>query len=202
MEASWVVGVPSRDTAKNEIGLELPRRAAVARALAAPAEPIRRDVGKAPARRLAQVVSALLHDAVPAGTADLARVVLLERIVPQDVPGIAARVVDAQCRSVKETRQDPHVLDGTAVEHPAGMDLAAPAVRCSVVGMDDRIHLPTSDQPSVETHPRGPIGRGSGGMECLVERGEHGALRIDSPSATRSCGPAAWEKLLCLQPRR
>ncbi|MFL5313618.1 MAG: hypothetical protein ACJ8A0_00880, partial [Microvirga sp.] len=55
---------------------------------------------------------ALLHDVDATGAADLARVVLLQRVAPQDVPGVEGGVVDAQRRAEENARQDPDVLDG------------------------------------------------------------------------------------------
>src|SRR5215207_3283494 len=73
-----------------EIGLQLPGGAAVQRALAGPPEAVRGDLGEAPARRGAAVGGAFLHDVAAAGAADLARVELLQRVAPQDVPGVEA----------------------------------------------------------------------------------------------------------------
>ena len=50
---------------------------------------------KRPPCGLARVIAALLHDVLSAGPADLAREVLLQRIAPQDVPGVQVR--DRRC---------------------------------------------------------------------------------------------------------
>jgi hypothetical protein len=93
-----------------------------------------------------------LHDVVAAGAADLAPIDLLERVAPEDMPGVDVGIVDPQRRAVKEARQDPHVLDGAAFQHPAEVDFTATGVFCAVIAVHHRVHLPASDQPSVETH--------------------------------------------------
>src|SRR6202035_2216871 len=86
--------------AGKELRLKLPGRAVVEGALAEPTEGFWRYLDKAPADPSAGIVFSLLHDVVAARAADLARIVLLQRVVPQDVPGVEARVVDPQRRAV------------------------------------------------------------------------------------------------------
>src|SRR5688572_26044751 len=152
-----------------KLRLELPGQAAIARALAKPAERVRRDVGEAPAHPLARVVGALLHNVLPARAAELARVVLLHRIAPENVPGIDAGVINAQRRAVKEAGQDPDVLDGATLQHPSEMNFARALVLRAVVGMDDGVHPPASDQPAVETHFVRAIGRRPCGAQRIEE---------------------------------
>src|SRR5512134_2297277 len=118
----------SSDAARTELGLELPGRATVARTLAAPTERVRRDLGKAPPDGVASIVLALLHNIVAVSTADLGRVILSLRIAPQDVPSVDTRVIDTQSRPVKDVRQNPHVLDGAPLQHPAEVDFAGSLV--------------------------------------------------------------------------
>jgi hypothetical protein len=77
-----------------ELGLQMPGRAAIARALAVPTERVPRDLAEPPPGRVAGIVRALLHDLRAVGTANLARVELPERVAPQDVPRVEAGVVD------------------------------------------------------------------------------------------------------------
>src|SRR5215207_10239253 len=149
MVVSCVVGLGA-DPAGAKIGLQLPGGTAVERAFAGPAEAVRRDLGEAPARRDAAVGGALLHDVTAAGAAELARVELLQRVAPQDVPGVEAGVVDPECRAEEEARQDPDVLDGAALEHPGEMDLALAGVSRAVIGMHRGIEAPVADEPAIE----------------------------------------------------
>src|SRR6185295_10947435 len=78
-----------------EFRLETPGRAAVARALAEPAERVGFDACETPAHEVARVVLAFLHDVIAVRATDLARVELAHRIAPEDVPGIDTGVVNA-----------------------------------------------------------------------------------------------------------
>src|SRR5262245_48425623 len=136
------------------------------------------------------------------GAADLAAVALFERIAPEDVPGVDAGIVGPQRRAVEEARQDPHVLDGAPFQHPAEMDFAAAGVRPALVIVDHAVHLPASNQPSVEAHFLCAVGRRAIAMQRSDEgwggRSDHvptlSYVRVVIP---RPLSPsAAWEKLL------
>src|SRR5262249_55184417 len=86
---------------REELDLQTPVLAAVGRALADPVERVGRDLGEAPAQRGAFAARAFLHDVVAARAADLVEKGLLHRVVPEDVPGIEPRIVDAQRRTVE-----------------------------------------------------------------------------------------------------
>src|SRR5262249_50322539 len=109
------------DTSREHLHLQPPRAARCIDAFAEPVERIRRHLGEAPPHRQAGFVLAVLHDVPAARPADLAAVELAQRIAPQDVPGVAFRVVDAQRAPVEHVRQDPDVLDGATFQHPAGV---------------------------------------------------------------------------------
>ena len=96
--------------ARNEVlSLKLPI-CSIRGALAAPAERIVHDLAEDPADlgfrfpsltrpikpRQAGRFLAFLHDILTVRAADLAKVNLVERIVPENVPGIKARIVDTQ----------------------------------------------------------------------------------------------------------
>src|SRR5262249_41518878 len=147
----------------------MPSRSGIERALAAPTERGGRNLTEAPAQRGPPVGLAFLHDLVSVRAPDLPCVDLPQRIAPQNVPGVEAGVVDAERRAVKDTRQNPHVLDGAAFEYPAEMNLATARVFASIVRMDEGIELPASDQPSVKSHFVGAIRSGTVAMKLFNE---------------------------------
>jgi hypothetical protein len=122
------------DPMGEELGLAVPIRTAIGRALAQPAERVGRDLGEAPADRGTGIVLAVLHDGAAAGATDLPSVQLLQRIAPENVPSVDAGIVDPQCRAVKKSRQYPHVLNGAAFERPSGVDFTATGVQRSAAG--------------------------------------------------------------------
>src|SRR5262249_1578646 len=154
------------------------------------------------AHRGTGVVIALLHDIIAMGAADLAAVALFERIAPEDVPGVDVWIVDPQRRAVEEARHAPHVLDGAPFQHPAEMDFAAAGVRPAVVIVDHAVHLPASNQPSVEAHFLCAVGRRAIAMQRSDEgwggRCDHvPTLSYVRVVIRRPLSPsAAWEKLL------
>src|SRR5262245_52460260 len=93
-----------------ELGLQLPGRTTVARALAEPVERIGRDVDETPAHRCAGIILALLHDVLAARTAELPPIELPQRVAPENVPCVEAGIVDPQRRAVEDAGQNPDVL--------------------------------------------------------------------------------------------
>src|SRR5262245_40383963 len=142
---------PSRSHAAGaEVRLQVPALAVIDRALTKPTERVRRDFCEAPAQHHTAVVLADLHDVIALRATKLARVELTQRIAPEDVPGPEPGIVDAQGRAVEHARQDPHVLDGAPLQHPAEMDLASPFESRAILPVDCGIHHPVTDQPAIE----------------------------------------------------
>src|SRR3569833_629272 len=87
-----------------------------------PMEARRRDVAEAPAA-LRCLVDGELLDIGAGGAAEHARIELLHRIEPEDVPGVERRIIDAEGRAIEvrrgadrivartPRRRDPHILD-------------------------------------------------------------------------------------------
>ena len=121
-------------------------------------------LGKTPTGGLACAVAAVLNNIFAAGATDLTGVELLERIAPHDVPGIQARIVNAQRRAVIDAGQYPDVLNRPAFENPAEMDFSVPFVLGAIVEVPNSFHAPATDQPAVETHLIGPVRGRPGGM--------------------------------------
>ncbi|WP_210213223.1 hypothetical protein, partial [Mesorhizobium sp. M1E.F.Ca.ET.063.01.1.1] len=145
-----------------ETHLDAPGRAAVMRALAQPTERIFCDARKAPAHRCTGAIGADLHDRVAFGASELTAVILVARIAPENVPGVDAKVVDAQRRAIEGPRpkrrrrtgiprgQDPDVLNRFAFQDPAEMHLAAPGKLGAVLQNARGVEGPGADEAAVE----------------------------------------------------
>src|SRR5918994_5769884 len=147
---------------------DLPRVALGRSFLADPMEAVGSDLGKTPSSLQAARVIADLDNVLTLGPPDLARVILVERIIPDDVPATDPRIEDAQSRAIHSGRRrapgpDPDVLNRAAFEHPAEMAFSSPFLDCAVVEVADRVHFPASDKPSIQVHVFRSVGWGSFG---------------------------------------
>src|SRR6185295_2024017 len=120
---------------------------------------------------------------------DHAEIRLRYGIGPPDLPGIDARIIDTQRRPINvdvggcvalalqpARRHDPYILDRAALQHPAEVPLARP-LSCRSVGEEARdVETPRTDQPTVEVHVAGAIGRGTRGVEAVEESRERAGL--------------------------
>src|SRR5690606_29128390 len=130
--------------------------------LADPMEAVGGDLGETPSRFQAARVLADLDNVLALGPPDLTRIILVERVAPDDVPAAYAGIEDAQSRTVhggrgRALRPDPDILDGAAFQHPAEMDFSSRFLGRAVVEMADGLHFPASDQPSIEVHVFRPV---------------------------------------------
>lgn len=148
--------------------------------LADPMEAVGGDLGETPPGFQTARILADLDDVPALGPSDLARVILVERVAPDDVPTTDARIEDAQGRAIHGGRRgapgpDPDILDGAPFQHPAEMDFSGRFLGRAVVEMVDGVHFPASDQPPIEVHVFFPVGRRRFGSEGSEKRGyRHG----------------------------
>src|SRR5215211_2677087 len=147
----------------------LPPVLVVRSALGRPMEGCWLDLGKGPAHQATSWVRTLLHDILASRAAYLLREEIGRRVVPQNAPSVEIGVVDPQRRSVPvscsgelldarlsllEARDHPDVLYGASLQYPARVNLAATGVRGSVLKDCSDLHLPSSDEPRIETELR------------------------------------------------
>ena len=129
---------------------DLPRIAVGGSFLADPMEAVSSDLSETPSSFQTARVIADLDNVLTLGPPDLARVILVERVVQDDVPATDPRIEDAQSRAIHRGRRralgpDPDVLNRAAFEHPAEMEFSSPILDCAVVEVADRVHIPASD---------------------------------------------------------
>ena len=129
---------------------DLPRIAVGRSFLADPMEAVGSDLSETPSSFQTARVIAELDNVLTLGPPDLTRVILVERVVPDDVPATDPRIEDAQSRAIHRGRRralgpDPDVLNRAAFEHPAEMAFSSPFLDCAVVEVADRVHFPASD---------------------------------------------------------
>src|SRR5262245_17018314 len=165
--------------------------------LADPMEAVGSDLGETPSSLQTARVIADLDDVLTLGPPDLARVVLVERVTPDDVPATDPGIEDAQSRAIHGGRRrapgpDPDILNCATFKHPAEMALSSQLLDCAVVEMTDRVHLPASDQPPVQVHLSCSVGWGAFRSESIEERGNcdcHGLLQCEE---RQGAGNAFW----------
>ena len=153
-----------------------PRVALGSSLLTYPMEAVGSDLSEAPSSFQTARVTAELDNVLTLGPPDLARVILVEWVVPNDVPASDPRIEDAQSRAIHRGRRralgpDPDILNRTAFEHPAKMAFAIPFPNCAVVEVADRVHFPASNQPSIQVHVFRSVGWGTFGSESGEKRG-------------------------------
>jgi hypothetical protein len=125
-------------------------------------------------KKLLGVISVKRHRACrPRESPDLARVILVERITPDDVPAVDPRIKDAQSRTIHRGRRrtpgpDPNVLDRAAFEHPSKMAFSSPVLGAAAAEVMQCIQFPASDQPPIQVHVFRAVGCGT----LRTERGE------------------------------
>src|SRR5215831_6817120 len=127
-----------------------PRIALGSSLLADPMEAVGSNLSETPSRFQPARVTAELDNVLTLGPPDLARVILVERVVPNDVPGTDPRIEDAQSRAIHRGRRgalgpDPDVLNRTAFEHPAKVAFSIPFLNGAVVEVADRVHFPAAN---------------------------------------------------------
>lgn len=66
------------------------------------------------------------------------------------IPGSKTRKVVPYMRRRRALGPDPDVLYSAAFKHPAKMAFARPFLNAAVIEMVDRVHFPTSDQPTIK----------------------------------------------------
>ena len=120
-------------------------------------EAVSSDLSETPSGFQTARVIADLDNVLTLGPPDLARVILVERVVPDDVPATDPGIEDAQSRAIHRRRRrapgpDPDVLNRAAFEHPAEMAFSSPLLDSTVVEVADRVHYPASDKPAIEFH--------------------------------------------------
>src|SRR5688572_16581023 len=126
-----------------------PPRVVVHRPLRRPVERVALDLGERPAHRAAARIRTFLYNILAASAARLLREEIRRRVVPEDAPRVESRVVDPQRRaipiagarelldvrlSVSQARNHPDILDRSALQHPAGVYLAATVMCRAVLG--------------------------------------------------------------------
>src|SRR3954449_1863058 len=137
--------------------------------LAEPMEEILGDFRKTPARQVAGFGRAFLHDVGIAWTADLLAEYAATGIEPGNPPGIDGRIVDPQRRAVPiagdrqgraagRARNDPDVLHGAALQHPAEMDFAGGGVFRSIGSVGGDLGVPIADEPAIKLECRRVLG--------------------------------------------
>src|SRR5882762_2348714 len=149
---------------------DLPRVALGRFFLANPMEAVGSDLSETPSSFQTARVIAELDNVLTLGPPDLTRVILVERVVPDDVPATDPRIEDAQSRAIHRGRRralgpDPDVLNRAAFEHPAKMAFSIPFLDCAVVEVADRVHFPASNQPSIQVHVFRSVGWRTFGSE-------------------------------------
>ena len=128
------------------------------------------DLGEPPAQHISSLAPAQLHDVGTLRPADLARIILLQRIVPMNVPSVLRRIVDAQGGAVKAVGQVPDILNRTAIEDPAGVDFSAFFHTPAIGAVKDAVDLPTAGEKSVEVDSVSIFGRGRGREQLSGKR--------------------------------
>ena len=129
---------------------DLPRVAIGRSFLADPMKAVGSDLSETPSGFQTARVIADLDNVLTLGPPDLARVILVERVSPDDMPATDPRIEDAQSRAIhsgrrRAPRPDPDVLNRATFEHPAEMDFSSRLLDCAVVEVVDRVHFPASD---------------------------------------------------------
>ena len=125
----------------------------------------RLDFGKSPPRRAASWIRTFLDNISASCACCLLREEIGRRIVPLNAPCVEIRVINAQRCSVPiscsrelfdprtsllEAGDHPHVLNGSALQDPTGVNLAATGVRRPVLKYRGDVQLPLSDKPSIK----------------------------------------------------
>src|SRR5271163_2348210 len=116
---------------------DLPKVALGRSFLADPMEAVGSDLSETPSSFQTARVIADLDDVSALGSPELARVILVERVSPDDMPAADPRIEDAQSRATHSGRRrapwpDPDVLNRAAFEHPAAMDFSSQFLDCAV----------------------------------------------------------------------
>ena len=99
-------------------------------------EAVGSDLSETPSSFQSARVIAELDNVLALGPPDLTRIILVERVSPDDVPAIEPRIEDAQSRAIHRRRcralgPDPNVLNRAAFEHPAKMAFSIPFLDCA-----------------------------------------------------------------------
>src|SRR4051812_9172171 len=169
--------------------------------LAEPMEEILADFRKTPARQLAGFGRALLHDVGIMWTADLLAEYAAAGIEPRNPPGIDGRIVDPQRRAVpvasdrqgwaaSRARNDPDVLHGAALQHPAEMDFAGRRVFRSIGSMGGDLGVPIADEAPIKLERRRVLGVGSVRVQ---QSGKVGQVDLLLPRSARRAGSRLGE---------
>src|SRR5215469_7111741 len=147
---------------------DLPRVALGSSLLADPMEAVGSNLCETPSSFQTARVTTELDNVITLGPPDLAGVILVERVVPNDVPATDPRIEDAQGRAIHGGRcralgPDPNVLNRTAFQHPSKMAFSIPFLNCALVEVADRVHFPASNEPSIQLHVFRSVGWGTFG---------------------------------------
>src|SRR5262245_27043501 len=137
----------------------------VGSALSGPVKRIRLDFRKDPAHRTAPRIRARLDDVRALRPADLLSEEIRCRIAPKNSPGVDLGIVDPQRRpvpiacagqrldswlAVLQAWNHPDVLNGPTLQHPPCVNLAATAMRRSIVEDRRNVQLPSAHDPRIE----------------------------------------------------